>query len=64
MKLIAFFSVVLVLGILFLLQDACTRPIYDDIEEKLIMDEYGRSVARLISLIMIIIAFLSGIFIA
>ena len=62
MKLIAYFSVFVLFGVLFILQDACTTPIYDPISKKLVPDEYGRSVGRLISLVMIIIAFLFGIF--
>ena len=62
MELLAYLSVFILFGVLFILQDACTKPIYDHVQNKLVPDEYGRSVGRLISLVMVIIAFLFGIF--
>ncbi len=52
-----------VIALIFIFQDAVNRPIRKPFTNDLEDDEYGRSTARLLIIMMIIISFLLGLFI-
>jgi len=51
---------VIILTVLFIFQDAFSKPIYNKMSNVWEEDSYGRMVSKLIIVIMLIIAFIMG----
>jgi len=60
-KFIAFLAGFVILFILFTVQEAFSKPIYNKMSNVWEEDSYGRLVAKVVILIMLIIAFFMGI---
>ena len=60
-KFIAFLVGFVILFILFTVQEAFSKPIYNKMSNVWEEDSYGRLIARVVILIMLIIAFIMGI---